>query len=335
MCYICYVLVASPPSDVTAIQVGPTSINVSWTPPTPLGDTTGFIIYYTITDSSRSGSVNVTDGSTNEHTLTNLQNGDTYKISMIATSQHFSSNTVDGNSVMLYPGMNCMTIHSTIVHLDLHICIILNKKYMDSVLLLYICTQLKVDGVSIFMYVCAIFLNVFTLPDSPSIAFPLALDSPTISMNPSTTSTSITISWSISSDTVVDSYEVMWSSVQCPNDRDEDNHTITDGSTSYTIDNLRGGTSYNITVIATNTAGSSNDTTTAKTMEGGDIHIDHYENLLKLSGALDNIVLKDLILNLFPGCISGKRDSVYKCETSIIQNFYYLQLHLLLLLLSI
>ena len=82
-------------------------------------------------------------------------------------------------------------------------------------------------------------------------------DSPTISMDTPTTSTSITISWSISIDSVVDSYEVMWSSEECPNDVDEGDTIITDGSTSYTIDNLREGTNYNITVTATNAAGTS------------------------------------------------------------------------------
>ena len=86
---------------------------------------------------------------------------------------------------------------------------------------------------------------------------PLVPDSPTISMDPPTTSTSITISWSISIDSVVDSYEVMWSSEECPNDVDEGDTIITDGSTGYTIDNLREETSYNITVTATNVAGTS------------------------------------------------------------------------------
>ena len=108
-------------------------------------------------------------------------------------------------------------------------------------------------------------IYVFTLPDSP-----------TISMNPPTTATSITISWSISIDSVVNSYEVMWSSEQCPNDVDEGNATINDSSTvTYTINDLRGGTNYNITVIATNAAGTSlpSDTITVKTMEEGIIII--------------------------------------------------------------
>ena len=108
-------------------------------------------------------------------------------------------------------------------------------------------------------------IYVFTLPDSP-----------TISMDPPTTATSITISWSVSIDSVVDSYEVMWSSDQCPNDVDEGDTIINDGSTvTYTINALRGGTSYNITVIATNAAGTSlpSDTIAVKTMEEGNIII--------------------------------------------------------------
>ena len=103
------VLVASPPTDLTAVQTGPTSIDVSWTPPTPLGDTTGYIIYYTNDDSSHSGSVDIDGGSTDEYTLTGLQNGETYNISIIATSQHLPSDTVDGNSVILYPGIEYMS----------------------------------------------------------------------------------------------------------------------------------------------------------------------------------------------------------------------------------
>ena len=54
---------------------------MSWTPPTPLGDTSGYIIYYTNDDS-----VVIDGGSTVTHTLTGLQNGDTYTVSIVATS---------------------------------------------------------------------------------------------------------------------------------------------------------------------------------------------------------------------------------------------------------
>ena len=76
---------ASPPSDVTAVQTGPTSIRVTCTPPTPPGDTTGYVISYT--SDSDSGNVTVSGGSTDMETLTGLQNGDTYTISIVATSE--------------------------------------------------------------------------------------------------------------------------------------------------------------------------------------------------------------------------------------------------------
>ena len=103
MCTFISVLVATPPTGLTAVQTGPTSIDVSWTPPTPLGDITGYIIYYTNDDNT--DSVVIDGGSTDEYTLTDLQNGDTYTISIVATSQHLPSDTVDGNSVILYPGI--------------------------------------------------------------------------------------------------------------------------------------------------------------------------------------------------------------------------------------
>ena len=65
---------------------------MSWTPPTPLGDTTGYRISYT--GGGSSDSVDIDGGSTDEYTLTDLQNGETYNISIVATSQHLPSDTV-------------------------------------------------------------------------------------------------------------------------------------------------------------------------------------------------------------------------------------------------
>ena len=84
--------VASAPSDLTAVQTGPTSVLVSWSPPDPLGDTTGYRIDYT--DGSSNDSVTVDGGSTDSHTLTSLQNGATYTISIVATSAGIPSETV-------------------------------------------------------------------------------------------------------------------------------------------------------------------------------------------------------------------------------------------------
>ena len=79
---------------------------MSWTPPTPLGDTTGYIINYTNDDNT--DSVDIDGGSTDEYTLTDLQNGETYTIYIIATSRHFPCETIDGIIVILYPGIDYM-----------------------------------------------------------------------------------------------------------------------------------------------------------------------------------------------------------------------------------
>ena len=68
-----------------AVQKGPTSIRVSWSPPTPLGDTTGYRIYYS---GGSSGSVNTTS---TEALLSQLPMGGSYNISLVATSQHLPS----------------------------------------------------------------------------------------------------------------------------------------------------------------------------------------------------------------------------------------------------
>ena len=71
---------ASPPSDLTAVQDGPTSIRVSWT---PSSDATGYRITYTRAGGS---SDSVAVGDTNTHTLMGLTNGENYTISIVGTS---------------------------------------------------------------------------------------------------------------------------------------------------------------------------------------------------------------------------------------------------------
>ena len=77
------------------VQEGPTSIKVSWSPPSPLGNTTGYRIYYN--SDSDSGSEEVSGGSTNNHLLTGLQNGVSYTISIVGTSAYFLSGGVEAN----------------------------------------------------------------------------------------------------------------------------------------------------------------------------------------------------------------------------------------------
>ena len=80
---------------MTAVQDSLTSIRVTWTPPSPLGDTTGYRI--TFTGGGSSESVDFTGGLTNSYILTNLTNGVTYNISIVATSLFLPSVTVTGD----------------------------------------------------------------------------------------------------------------------------------------------------------------------------------------------------------------------------------------------
>ena len=69
-----------------AVQDGPTSIRVTWTPPSPLGDTTGYRISYT----GGGGSSDSVDVFGNSHTLMGLTNGETYTISIMSISSSSS-----------------------------------------------------------------------------------------------------------------------------------------------------------------------------------------------------------------------------------------------------
>ena len=84
------------PTGVTAVQDGPTSILVSWS---PSNNATGYTISYTGGDSS--GSETVSGGDTTNYTLTGLTNGQTYTISIVATSNNLASDTVTAMAVGL------------------------------------------------------------------------------------------------------------------------------------------------------------------------------------------------------------------------------------------
>ena len=104
-----YPPVASAPTNLIAVQEGPTSIRVSWSPPTPLGDTTGYRIYYS---GGSSGSVNVSDGSTDNYLLIGLQDEESYDISIVATSQHLPSESIAADmKVMLGEDIHDLIMH--------------------------------------------------------------------------------------------------------------------------------------------------------------------------------------------------------------------------------
>ena len=85
--------VASAPSNLIAVQEDPTSIRVSWNPPTPLGDTTGYRISYS---GGSSGSVDISDGSTDNYMylLTDIETTTSLSISIAGTSDHLPSQSL-------------------------------------------------------------------------------------------------------------------------------------------------------------------------------------------------------------------------------------------------
>ena len=98
-----------PPTDVAGVQSGPTRIRVTWTPPDPLDGVTGYRIHYT-TGGGSSGSQTVSGGDTMTHTLTGLTNGETYNISIVATSSALPSAPIQTTVVLgkSTPGPNVL-----------------------------------------------------------------------------------------------------------------------------------------------------------------------------------------------------------------------------------
>ena len=100
----------------------------------------------------------------------------------------------------------------------------------------------------------------------------LVVEAPVLS-DGTTTATSISLSWTSGGSEGV-SYEVMWqrdTSLECPDDEDEDSITIS--STSYNITGLEEDSRYSITVTVSNAEESSevSNTVTAMTLEAGEI----------------------------------------------------------------
>ena len=208
------------------VQEGPTSIRVSWTPSTPLGNTIGYKIYYS---GKISGSIDVSGGGANNHLLASLQNGASYTISIVGTSRHFFSEHVD------YP--YSLPLSELLHHMS----------------------QRAVHH---------------SLQFTPSVP-----GRPNAVVSTRTAATTISLSWSTPSGTVKN-YVVIWerdTSEEC-SDEDGRNSTVSDGSTSYSIENLEEGSSYTITVTATNAAGSAvSDPVMGVTEEVGEGQVDVHD----------------------------------------------------------
>ena len=90
--------VAFPPTNLNfEVRSYSSDILLTWTPPSPLGDTTGYRISFT--GGGNSDSVDVSGGSTNSYTLTGVMSGETYEISIVGTSEHFFSDNVKWDTI--------------------------------------------------------------------------------------------------------------------------------------------------------------------------------------------------------------------------------------------
>ena len=83
--------VADPPSNLSVTQVGPTSIIVSWTAPSPGATVTGYRMYYRAV--ADQGNTDLLANET-EHILLGLQCGLSYTITMLTKSHHLPSHLI-------------------------------------------------------------------------------------------------------------------------------------------------------------------------------------------------------------------------------------------------
>ena len=94
-----YTAPPGPPTGVTAVQYGPTSVSVSWTAPTSGGPVTRYDIYY-VANGGPSTTTSIS------FVLTNLQAGVQYNISVIAV----------GTSLPSLSGMKCLHCFNLCCH---------------------------------------------------------------------------------------------------------------------------------------------------------------------------------------------------------------------------
>ena len=86
---VCLSSAPSAPTDIVAAQDGPTSIRVSWTPPSLQGIMTSYRINYTSSNGS-TDSVSISDISTGDYyLLSDLWNGERYRINFISETPYF------------------------------------------------------------------------------------------------------------------------------------------------------------------------------------------------------------------------------------------------------
>ncbi|CAI7990764.1 hypothetical protein GBAR_LOCUS543 [Geodia barretti] len=231
-----------PPTGVTAVQDGPTSITVTWTPPSPLEGTTGYRISY-----ATGSDVDIDGGSTNSYTLTGLTNGQTYTISIVAIAPNRPTSSP-------------------------------------------IEAQVTLVGV----------------PEKPTV------DTDNIE-------TTITISWSLPPDTT--GSEVSWELTERTRRRQVSNAEggtsgpLAADQNSYTIDKLRSGTSYDITVTVFNPAGGSSTTFTHSAAEDS-CRSDSSALVAALGGVLGVVIVTATVVQAMVIVFFMRKLQRAKCSTN-------------------
>ena len=90
-----------PPTIVSVIVSTPRSVEVTWDP-SPSPGITSYLISYTTNASNTSGGSMSVDGTTTSHTLTNLEEGTFYTITVQATNSSGTSANSNEVSVTTY-----------------------------------------------------------------------------------------------------------------------------------------------------------------------------------------------------------------------------------------
>ena len=102
---------SDPPTDLSATQVGLTSIRVSWTAPVSGATVTGYRISYS--GGTDQGSVDVGDGATDHTiTITQPQSRLTYSISILTLSSSFPGSLAGPIMVTVGKYINVLFVHS-------------------------------------------------------------------------------------------------------------------------------------------------------------------------------------------------------------------------------
>ena len=92
--FVCFT-VALTPDNLSLRQNGETTIIISWTTPTPLGDTTEYRVYYN--NDGVTNNITVNASTSTMLSLTSLVPGRQYNISIIGLSEHLPSEPVNSS----------------------------------------------------------------------------------------------------------------------------------------------------------------------------------------------------------------------------------------------